>query len=266
MNIGVRAAVLAALVAAGPAVALAQVTPSLSPAPVTTTEAAQPAAPAVPPAPVATATPAEQPPKWTIGAGLGSIGYWQLPEPSSSYAITGLGFYGQSIPVATFFLERRVGERTWLVLGAAGTVNRDRFDAPTTAPSVVYTPSALTKDDAERGSLSAGLRRVVTRRGAPVEVSLQAMLEGGYVHQQLEYTTSAGAKSEIRDTGGYGAVTAGIAVERELTGGLGLRISTPLLGASWSQLERKDATGTRDGSSTRVFATIAPRLELRLAF
>jgi hypothetical protein len=230
----VRTVVLAALVAVLPAVALAE---------------------------------AEEEPRWSIGAGLGSTAFMSLPTPSSSSG--GLlflsGFGGELVPVATFFVERRIGGQTWLVFGGAGNFARDSFDPPPDTGTVT-TFAALTQADSERFSVSAGLRRVVTRPGAVVEVSLQGTVEGGYLHSTQEFTTSAGVRSELRDTGGYGAVMGGIAVERALTSGLGLRISTPLVGASWSQLERRDESGTRNGSSTSVFVTLAPRLELRLAF
>jgi len=60
---------------------------------------------------------------------------------------------------------------------------------------------------------------------------------------------------------------AGLAVERELTGRLSLRIASPLLGASYSR-ERVEEVG-QPAQTARVFsiqAIIAPRLELRLAF
>jgi len=217
-------------------------------------------------APVA-AAPAEDPPRWTIGGGVGlTVGQVFLNPPA---VISPLGVSSPSdttIPVATFFVERRVGERTWLVFGAAGSVTRSYVDAP---PASAFALNAVTKDESERGSLSVGLRRVVTRPGAIVDVSLQATVEGGYLHRQQELTTTAptfSQQSTIRDEGRYAAVTGGIAVERELTGGLGLRVSTPLVGASWSKLDRKDDAGTRSGSSTSGFVTLSPRLELRLAF
>jgi hypothetical protein len=263
MSIGVRAAVLASLVAAGPAVAFAQVTPSESPAPATA-EAAQQAAPAVPPAHVAAAAPAEQPPKWTIGAGLADFRAALFAAPTGTVHVSGgTGvFYGSGfVPLATFFLERRLGERTWLVFGAQGSLQRDHVDAPADPLVLEHT-----KNDSELISLSAGLRSVVTRPGAPVDVSVQAVVESGYLHSVAAYTVADGTTGDLRDTGRFVDVTGGIAVERELTGGFAVRVSTPLVGASYSKLERKDSTGTRSGSSASVFVTLSPRLELRLAF
>ncbi len=212
----------------------------------------------------ATTAQAEESPKWTLGAGLGNVTTFVLPSPNGSLGgLAVLGFAsGDSVPVATFFVERRLGDRTWLVFGAAGSVSRTRVDpSPTTGATVP------TKFDSEQVSLSAGLRRVVTRPGAPVEVSLQGTVEGGYLHDQQELTTTgAVATTEIRDTGGFGMVTGGIALERVLTGDLALRISTPLLGGSWAKLEVKDGAGSHDATSARVFVVLAPRIELRLAF
>jgi hypothetical protein len=218
-------------------------------------------------APAAALAQAEERPDWSIGAGLGVNGLTFLPAAitaAPTSVILSSSLFGAAVPVATFFVERRVGDRTWLVFGAAGTLSRRSFDAPPDTGTTTFT--VLTKDDSEIGSVSVGLRRVVTRPGAVVEVSLQATVEGGALHEQQEFTSNGGVKSSIRDIGGYASVTGGIVVERELTGGLGLRISTPLVGASYSTLERRDAAGTRDASSASVFVTLAPRLELRLAF
>jgi hypothetical protein len=277
MNVRVRTAVLAALVAAGPAVAFAQVTPSESPAPAAEAQlAASPAAPApaaavaqpVPPAapPAASAARAEEVPSWTIGAGLGDFRSVTFAAPTGTVVIAGnliaLWAGSEFVPLASFFLERRVSERTWLVFGAEGSLRRDHVDAPADTSLVAQ----FTKSDAEMIALSAGLRSVVTRHGAPVEVSLQAVVEGGYVHAVTRVTVPDGTTGEFRDTGRFVEVTGGIAVERELTGGLAVRVSTPLVGGRYSKLERKDTTGTLNGTSASVFVTLSPRLELRLAF
>jgi hypothetical protein len=224
MSIDVRAAVAAALVALTPLVAAAE---------------------------------DQERADWSIGAGVGSI--WVVSLPAVAVP-AGMGLSGSSVPVATAFVERRLGDRTWLALGGMGTVSRRDFGVP---PNMGVGSTALTRDDAELFSASLGLRRVVTRPGAVVEVSLQAAVEGGYAHEKQEYTTISSPPTEIRDTSRYASVTGGIVLERELTGGLGLRISTPLLGATWSKAERTDAPGA---TSKSVFATLAPRLELRLAF
>ena len=212
--------------------------------------------------PAAASAQAGESPSWSIGAGVGFLGERVFLMPSGSVA--GLFLSGGSfVPVATFFVERRVGEQTWLVFGAEGSVTRNSIDP---LPDTAVGMTTQTKDDSEQASVSIGLRRVVTRPGAPVDVSLQATVEGGYFHELQEFTPIGAATSDISNTGRYAAVTGGIAVERELTGGLALRISTPLVGASWSKVDRRDDLGTRAASTTSAFVTLAPRLELRLAF
>jgi len=154
------------------------------------------------------------------------------------------------------------------VLGWAGGLRRDHVDpAP---PQNTFSVRTRTKDDLEQLSVSAGLRRVVTRPGAIVDVSLLATVEGGYLHEVEQFTTMAPATgpatTDTRHQGNYAAVTGGIVVERELTDGLALRISTSLLAASWSKVELKDDAGTRNATSGTVSVALAPFLELRLAF
>jgi hypothetical protein len=156
-----------------------------------------------------------------------------------------------------------VSDRAWLVLGWAGSVTRNRTDTE----SAAVLPTTKTKDDAELASLSVGLRRVMTRPGALVDFSLQATVDGGYVHEFSQDKSTGGAQFDTRTNGRYVAVTGGFALERELTGGLALRISTPLVAASWARAEVKNENlATRKGESTNLSLTLAPRLELRLAF
>ena len=203
---------------------------------------------------------AEEDPRWTIGAGVGTEQLFFVSSGTPGLISAGV----TSAPVGTFFLERRVGDRTWLVFTGSGSVSRTRFDPPpVTGGAGLPVP---TRQDAEQISGSIGLRRVVTRPGAVVDFSLFATVGGGYAYAQQEDTDSAGAVTKFRDTRGFAEVNGGIAVERTLTGGLAVRISTPLLGASWSRLERNAGTGTRDGSAIETFVAVAPRIELRLAF
>jgi hypothetical protein len=62
-------------------------------------------------------------------------------------------------------------------------------------------------------------------------------------------------------------LTLGLAVERELTSGLSLRVATPLVGASWSRStldSSADGLTTSEGGGASLI--LAPSLELRLAF
>jgi hypothetical protein len=270
--------VVAALFAAMPGATFAEDPSAVATTTVVSAPAAAPAIPpavapsapavAMSPAPPTVAPPAraEEPPRWTIGAGLGVGGLTILGPSFPGYA-TGL-LSAVVGPIATFFVERRVGEKTWLVFG--GAVSASRSDTELPAPTGGAPSSGLTAEESEDGSLSIGLRRVVTRPGALVDVSLQATVEGGTSHARQELTTlwagSPPVRSAIRYEGRYAAVTGGIAVERELTGGLAVRISTPILGASWSRDEQRTDLGTGVTRSMGAFVSLSPRLELRLAF
>jgi hypothetical protein len=279
----IRTVFTAALLAAAATATAQEAAPAAPPAPATASPQAVASAPATAPVitPAATAAPltapaattgptiapvrVEESARWTIGAG---VGFSQLVLISSSSA-SAVGLLGMgSAPIATFSLERRLGERTWLVFGGSGSVSHTDSDRPPPVAGVTF--SALTTDESEGGALSIGLRRVVTRPGALVDVSLQATVEGGTSHEHQEYTTVGTvippAKNGIRYESRYAAVTGGIAVERELTGGLAVRISTPLVGASWSRSERKDDLGKTASRSMGAFVTLSPRIELRLAF
>jgi hypothetical protein len=60
---------------------------------------------------------------------------------------------------------------------------------------------------------------------------------------------------------------AGRRLVRELTGGLSLRVATPLVGVAYEE-SRTEVEGQprRSGTDFSVRALLAPRLELRLAF
>jgi hypothetical protein len=236
MKIDFRTAFLAALVTITPAAASAQVAQASGPAE------------------------AQEAPRWSIGAGVVNfIG----PLTLSSASTSSLGIVDTSTPGATFFLERRVGQRTWLMLTGFGSVSRSRFDPPQSGTAFA-TP---TDSDAERVSGAVGLRRIVTRAGAAVDVSLYATVGGGYTHSEQKLEDGAGAVTTLTDRFGFATAEGGIVVERELTGGLAVRLSTPLVGASWGKARSVDRVlGPRDGWTFATFVTVAPRLELRLAF
>jgi prepilin-type N-terminal cleavage/methylation domain-containing protein len=61
--------------------------------------------------------------------------------------------------------------------------------------------------------------------------------------------------------------TFGVAIDRELTGALSLRVATPIVGAWYARTETK-LTGqpTQDGEELGAGLMLAPSLELRLAF
>jgi hypothetical protein len=181
----------------------------------------------------------------------------------SSVSTSSLGLFSAT-PGATFFLERRVGQRTWLVFTGFASVSRTRVDPP---QSGGITTGWTTHSDTEQASGAIGLRRVVTGAGAVVDVSLYATVGGGYTHFEDKFEDTTGAVTTSTERITFATAEGGIAVERELTGGLAVRLSTPLVGASWSKIHQQEPlVGPRDGSSTSAFVTVSPRLELRLAF
>jgi hypothetical protein len=201
--------------------------------------------------------PAEAAPRWTLGAGVS--GFSQIVLVGSSSSTSPLV---TSVPLATAFVERRVGERSWLVFGGDATASRD-----TVKTSSGY--SAASESYVARTSLSVGLRRLLTRPGAMVDVSLLATLGGGYirVHAQAEVEVEGGPRTEQDDTGAFANATAGVAVERALTDSLALRISTPLVELYVSRREREYYDGaSQEYASAGLSVAIAPRLELRVAF
>ena len=195
------------------------------------------------------------PAQWSLGAGW-SPGYVSV----ISSAPTSLGFVSPPVlPAVTASLERRLGERTWLVLGVFGAVGRQRQDVPPGG-------FGLSQDDATQLFVNAGVRWIVTVPGAPVDVSFLGLLEGGGAGWD-QAVVSAGAETQLKTTAWRVGASIGIAIDRELTRGLSLRVATPLLGASYAWTRAEPAgQPPQEGSDFSVAAVIAPRLELRLAF
>jgi hypothetical protein len=184
-------------------------------------------------------------PLWSIGAGV-TFG-------SPAFFI-GSPLVPVSAPAAAASVERAISPRTALVAGVLGTFRRDRA-----AEDSFVTPS---REDVGVALVTAGVRRFVTPRGAPVDVSLHALAEGGTVRVKVRSTS--GALDQLSWLAG---VQGGIAVERALADRLALRIATPLVGARYTR-DRVGAPGeeTRTGSDLTIAMLIAPTLELRLAF
>lgn len=209
-----------------------------------------------PPSPGAPA-PAAEPGPWSLGAGVGFYGWSSL---------AGVGAYpGARMPfvapqaAASASLERRVGDRSWLVVGASGGVGSSREDVP--AGSYGY-PRA----DYRQLAIDGGLRRALTPRGAPVEVSLLALAQLGYHWQDATRAESPAPRKSVTDAWSAGA-NLGLSVDRELSPGLSLRVATPLAVLSWDQWRETTAgTAALTGHQLSLGVTLAPRLELRLAF
>jgi hypothetical protein len=73
-------------------------------------------------------------------------------------------------------------------------------------------------------SLDLGVRQRVTGRGAPVEVTILAVAEGGYGSSRG--STDGPASLSTRQTSWALGGNVGLAVDRELTSGLTLRVAT----------------------------------------
>ena len=195
------------------------------------------------------------PAQWSLGAG------W---SPGYASVITTSGYTPWvsailALPAVTASLERRLGERTWLALGVSGSLDRRHHEVP---PYAV----GASADDLSQIFVTAGVRQVVTAPGAPVDVSLLGLADGGVTEWNLTLV-SGGVESPLKSTAWRVGVSIGLAIDRELTGGLSLRVASPLLYAAYARSHAEPAgQPTQEGESFSVAALIAPRLELRLAF
>jgi hypothetical protein len=211
-------------------------------------------------APQAQVAPAQAPvaaTPWSIGAGAG----WSIY--GSTYYLSSLS-YGRTmspplVPTVHASLEREVGTGWWLELGFAGSAQRMRGEAPAAS-------GQTTRDDSGTVALNFGVRRALTRPGAPVCISVDLALVAGYTATHVEWEslpTSQTVRGEALSLG----LAAGMAVERELTSGLSLRVGSSLLEAKWTTASADDSVNgetSRKGGGASL--TLAPWLELRLAF
>jgi hypothetical protein len=227
-----------------------------------------PAPAASPPAPAAaSASPGGG--RWSIGFGIFSgtetlalSGYAYLGGYSYARGIPGVT---PGIPGVTASLERRLSDPTWLVFGVNGAIGRYDQDLP-------QGDTGLSRHDVNQLTVGGGLRHLLTRAGGVVDVSALALAEAGIVDaevERMEYAGSITALDEVTydSTGWLVGASLGVAVDRVLTGGLSVRIATPLLGATYlSTRTRITGSAALDGEDFSIRAQIAPRLELRLAF
>ena len=226
------------------------------------TSTPEPAASPAPPAASASATPA----RWSLGAGVGFQTFNVGPSPYYvSSTLGGLYVSQPTIPTATASLERRLAPRTWLVLGVNGSYDRERQDLGPQS-------TGISKSDLYALALSAGIRQVLTRAGAPVDVSVDVLANAGATRWKGDgaFYSSVGpspAPVGFEDSAWRAGATFGVAIDRELTGALSLRVATPIVGAWYARTETK-LTGqpTQDGEELGAGLMLAPSLELRLAF
>ena len=200
------------------------------------------------------AAPAQTAP-WSLGAGAGWGPFYGL---QTAY-LGGPGAVPPAAPTVRASLERAVRTGWWLELGFGGDVQRLRGDAPDGI-------GRTTRNDAGTAALNLGLRRALTAPGAPVCVSVDLALVAGYTAFHIEsaaLTTTQVVRGEAVSLG----LATGLAVERELTSGLSLRVGTSLLEAWWTSASVKDSVYgevTRKGGNASL--ALSPWLELRQAF
>jgi hypothetical protein len=197
------------------------------------------------------------PANWSLGAGL------SLSLTGPEFVSTGAGYILRNVPIVTASLERRLSDGTWLVVGASGTVTRGRVEVPPGESTIG------SKNDYRRLDVTAGVRWALTAAGAPVEVSAVTLAEAGAVDADVADTYAEDTFPVVPtyvETSWHAGASAGIAVDRELTGGISVRIASPLLEARYSR-SRVQIVGRRvDARDVSVRALVAPRVELRLAF
>lgn len=199
----------------------------------------------------ATGDTARTAPTWSLGGGL----VWERLAVFPSNTTTPLASVLVAVPGALGLLERRVTERSWVFLDVSAFVQRYRADVDPNS-------SGWTRLDERRLGLSFGVRTPVTRAGAPVEVSFVGSLNGS-VSDGEQRRTSFGSQTREDDRSWSAGANAGIAVQRELTEGLALRVATPILFGSYGSW-RASAPGqpTRRSTSVTVGVDLAPQLEL----
>jgi hypothetical protein len=209
---------------------------------------------AVPPAaPAQAAAPTTEPTgPWSLGAGVG----W--PTSSPQYYFLGGSLFPPTAPMVRASLERAMAPGWWWEAGFEGSANRLRGEAPDAS-------GAATRDDRVSAAMNLGVRRAVTRPGAPVTVSIDLALVAGYIatHVDRAYITPEIVRGEAWQVG----LSAGLAVERELTSGLSLRVGTTLLNASWTRSSIESSVNgkaTQQGGGATL--GLSPWLELRQAF
>jgi len=208
----------------------------------TLAQAAPPAAPA----------PAE--PEWSLGAGVSFDGLIFR----GSFTTFATPLVSAFVPGVAASLERRLSARSWLVLGATAFWRSNRQDVPAGAFGI-----SRWEDRQVRAAL--GVRHALTGPGAPVEVSLLALADAGYSSVDATLVQTANADQEA--SAWTAGASLGLALERELTSRLSLRVASPLASLGYlATRQRQPGQGATKGHDFSAGLALAPRLELRLAF
>jgi hypothetical protein len=161
--------------------------------------------------------------------------------------------------IPSLFTVGRLSDRSWLFLNLSGGVARNRAD-------VAEGDSGFTRLDQRGLTASVGVRHVLTRRTAPVEVSTLVGLHGG-ISDIDEHLQSFTTTRRTDSTTWFAGASAGISIERALTDGLALRLFSPLLFATYSHGTVRSAGQPTETSTGASFAVqIRPQLELVLYF
>jgi hypothetical protein len=231
--------------------------------------APHPAVPVVQPVHAAVPVPND----WNVGAGIGFgtplLG--SLDATVGLAGLTGLSSVGSTFglstqPRMTVLIERRLGERMFLGFQVAASFRGSQSD---TFSAVSYRSVNV------EGTI--GLRNLFNPRGV-VEVSWFANLGLGYGNTEnrslFSTVDSMGAVTQTpqtwRSNGFAVGAVAGLALERELISGLALRLSSSIVGLSYSvsgttsiirDVSTDNANHGFDGG-----LRFSPTLELRYAF
>lgn len=192
-------------------------------------------------------------PSWSLGGGLtfSSLGY--VSYESSSFLLSSNVV---PVPGATGTLERRLSDRSWLFLNLRGGVQRKRAE-------VADGSYGISRDDRRQVTASVGWRRALTRRGGPVEVSTVLGVHGGILDAEQTQVVPSTTATSTDSTLWFAGANLGIAIQRELTDGLALRLSTPLLHGTYDHgRTRSPGQPTRTSTGLSFAAEIVPQLEL----
>src|SRR4051794_6952717 len=178
---------------------------------------------------LAGAEPAPEPTTWSVGAGISTTIFrggvvWGFVAPSLA------------LPAGTLTFERRLGEKTWLMLGLTGILQSTTYqpEKPTAA-------DVVTNYAQQTVLLSLGLQHNLLSSAAPVAVFVHAILSFGYQRQVQSNSTRTMTPlgPPVTETmasignGGVVGLGAGLAVERMLIESLAVRLTLGLIQGSF---------------------------------